>query len=281
MPVQISVGPPVLTINQGNTFLVTDQNGEIRSDSEQGMFWNDTRFVSRYQVTANGQSWTRLSSSPMTYYSSRVYLTNQSLATEEGEILAGTLALTMSRAVEDGIHEDLDVANHNLFAVRFNLEILFHSDFADLFEVKAHAFVHRGRIDADYDRERTELRVVYSNRDFKRTVLYHILQSDSPVRTVNGRIAFDLELEPGATWHAAARGAFTKGAEPPAPDYACAFIRPETTIDQLQRAWQERPTKLESSNEDLARAFRQSVEDMGALRLWHYDFAPDVWLPAA
>jgi N-terminal domain of (some) glycogen debranching enzymes len=176
VPVQISVGPPVLTINQGNTFLVTDQNGEIRPDSEQGMFWNDTRFVSRYQVTANGQSWTRLSSSPMTYYSSRVYLTNQSLPTEEGEIPAGTLALTMSRAVEDGIHEDLDVANHNLFAVRFNLEILFHSDFADLFEVKAHEFVHRGRIDADYDRERTELRVVYSNRDFKRTVLYHILQ---------------------------------------------------------------------------------------------------------
>src|SRR5215469_10367884 len=193
MPVQISVGPPVLTINQGNTFLVTDQNGEIRPDSEQGMFWNDTRFVSRYQVTANGQSWTRLSSSPMTYYSSRVYLTNQSLATEEGEIPAGTLALTMSRAVEDGIHEDLDVANHNLFAVRFNLEILFHSDFADLFEVKAHAFVHRGRI------------------------------------------VFDLELQPGATWHACHQWAFRQGDEHPAPDYACSFTRPETAIDQLQR----------------------------------------------
>ena len=38
MPVQITVGPPVITINQGSTFMVTDQRGEIDSESEQGVF---------------------------------------------------------------------------------------------------------------------------------------------------------------------------------------------------------------------------------------------------
>ena len=48
MSVQIKVGPPVITINQGSTFMVTDQRGEIDTDSEQGVFAGDTRLVSFY-----------------------------------------------------------------------------------------------------------------------------------------------------------------------------------------------------------------------------------------
>jgi N-terminal domain of (some) glycogen debranching enzymes len=45
MPVEINIGPPLLTINHGSTFMVTDLNGEIAADSEQGVFARDTRFV--------------------------------------------------------------------------------------------------------------------------------------------------------------------------------------------------------------------------------------------
>jgi hypothetical protein len=38
MPAEISVGSPVLTINQGSTFMVTDLNGEIDANSEAGVF---------------------------------------------------------------------------------------------------------------------------------------------------------------------------------------------------------------------------------------------------
>ena len=63
MPVEVSVGPPVLTINQGSTFMVSDLSGEIAADSEQGVFAGDTRFVSSYRIFANGQPWVRLTSS--------------------------------------------------------------------------------------------------------------------------------------------------------------------------------------------------------------------------
>jgi hypothetical protein len=49
MPNGIKVGPSVITINQGNMFMVTLDNGEISPDSELGFFAQDTRFVSRYQ----------------------------------------------------------------------------------------------------------------------------------------------------------------------------------------------------------------------------------------
>jgi hypothetical protein len=43
MSVEISVGPPVLAISQGRTFMVTDLGGEIAAESEQGLFAEDTR----------------------------------------------------------------------------------------------------------------------------------------------------------------------------------------------------------------------------------------------
>ncbi len=61
MPVEIKVGQPVITINQGSTFMVTDQRGEIDPESEQGVFAGDTRFVSFYQLYINGARWQLLS----------------------------------------------------------------------------------------------------------------------------------------------------------------------------------------------------------------------------
>lgn len=141
MAVEISVGPPVLTINQGSTFMVTDPNGEIAADSEQGVFAADTRFVSYYAISANGQAWTLLTSAATSYYAARVYLVNQSFPTEDGDVPAGVLGLTISRAVGEGVHEDLDLVDHSLERVRFNLEVALRSDFADLFEVKWRQFV--------------------------------------------------------------------------------------------------------------------------------------------
>src|SRR5579862_7519618 len=156
MPVELSVGLPVLTINHGSTFMVTELDGQITSESEQGVFDDDTRFLNYYAIFANGQPWTRLSSCATTYHSARIYLTNQTLATEEGDIPEGTLGLTLLRGAEEGIHEDIDVTNYGLTPVRFNLEIALRSDFADLFEVKSHQFVRRGRIVTRWDQNRRE-----------------------------------------------------------------------------------------------------------------------------
>ena len=281
MPLEISVGPPVLTINQGSTFMVTDLNGEIAPDSEQGVFAADTRFVSRYAIFANGLPWVRLNSSSTTYYSARVYLTNQAFATEEEAVPAGTLRLTISRAVGEGIHEDLDVANYGLTPARFNLGVMVQSDFADLFEVKRHVFVHRGRIDTEWDPAQGELRTTYANRGFARSLSFRLLNNDSPPHYANDRIIFEISLAPGASWHSCCFYTLIQDERIREPVYGCYFRGGETDLDRLQRQWQGHATALESSNEDVVRLYRQSVEDMGALRLYDYDLAPDVWVPAA
>lgn len=41
----------------------------------------------------------------------------RAVATEDGDIAQGTLALTITRVVNDGIHDDPDVVNYGLFGV--------------------------------------------------------------------------------------------------------------------------------------------------------------------
>src|SRR5215469_16084979 len=49
MSTEIKVGPPVISINQGNSFMVTSESGEIVPERELGVFAKDTRLISRYR----------------------------------------------------------------------------------------------------------------------------------------------------------------------------------------------------------------------------------------
>src|SRR5687768_10618118 len=86
MSVAISVGPPAITINQGNTFMVTNLRGEIEPYEEHGVFARDTRFISAYRLTLNQAPWTLLSSSAITYHSAGFEFVNPTLQTEDGEL---------------------------------------------------------------------------------------------------------------------------------------------------------------------------------------------------
>jgi glycogen debranching enzyme len=280
MPAEISVGPPLLTINNDCTFMVTDLDGHISADSEQGVFSKDTRFVSYYEISANGQPWERLTSNTLTYYGARVYLTNRAFTTLEREVEAGTLSLTISRSISEGIHEDLDISNFGLQPVTFNLEVTLRSDFADLFEVKSHRFVRRGRIETRWDKEVQELKTLYENHDFHRNFIYKIA-SDSPPAYANGRITFDIELPPATSWHACCEYSLAEHAHALSPTRTCLLKSNETKFDSLHREWLSQTTSLSSSNEDVYRLYRRSVEDMGALRLHDHDSGNDLWLPAA
>jgi glycogen debranching enzyme len=281
MPMEISVGTPLLTINQGTTFMVTDLDGQIAADSDLGAFADDTRFVSFYAISADGNAWRRLTSAATTHYASRAYLINDAFDTEVGAIPSGTVGLVVSRTVHDGIHEDLDITNYGLTPVKFNLEIALRSDFADIFEVRSHKFVRRGRVVTEWDEERQTLRTSYSNRDFERVFTYRLSHSGSPPVYANGRITFPILLESRASWHSCCEYIFGVQGRTRRPLRRCYHLPANTRVDELERQWLAQATTLTSANEDLYRLYRRSVEDIGALRLHDHDSAPDVWIPAA
>jgi len=281
MSIEVTVGPAVLTINHGSTFMVTNPAGEIAAESEQGVFADDTRFLSYYALSANGEPWVLLTSATSTYYAMRVHLTNRRFQTEAAVAEAGTLALVVTRAIAEGIHEDLDVTNHGLSPARFNLELALRSDFADLFEVKSHEFVRRGHIVTEWDEKHASLETRYTNSDFHRSFVYRVSACSSRPTYANGRLSYDVALKPGATWHACSEYVLDCGGRIRAPARDCLDRDDHADFDRLQREWLGSATRLTCSNEEVYRLYRQSVADLGALRLFDHDFAHDVWLPAA
>lgn len=282
MAIAIQVGPPVITINQGNTFVVSRTDGSIRTDEALGVFAEDTRFVSYYDITLNRTPWKLLTSTAITYYSARYHFTNNKMALEAGELDPDRVSLTLGRTVGEGVHEDYEITNYNTDAVDFHLGVVIRSDFADIFDVHDRKLTERGHMESSWDPQRHELATVYEHDDFHRELIVRIVNSPEPPRFANGRLTFDIRLRPKETWHTCVHLIPVYNGRRHEPTYGCNQLEGGSTeADALMDQWKSKTTRVKSSNVDVERAFAQSVEDMGALRLHQEDFSDDVWLPAA
>ena len=145
MPIEIRVGPPTITISQGRTFMVTTHKGEILPNTPQGVYAMDTRFISFYRMYLNRTSLELIDFNQLSFYASRIHLTNRSIDIEGTTLQAHTLRVSINRIVSEGIHEDIEVANYSGQSVKFLLEIDMRSDFADLFEVRKRHIILRGK----------------------------------------------------------------------------------------------------------------------------------------
>ena len=284
MPFKVEVGPPQISIHQGQTVLITEESGQINWPSEKGFYFFDTRIVSSWTIYANGEPWELLNGGAISYYASRIFLTNRSLRTEDGTIPQRTLGLTISRWISGGMHEDLDITNDNQKAVKFQLEIALRCDFADIFEVKSGSIVRRGRITTDWSEPRQHLRTTYRNGDFSRAVTIFPARSSAKAVYANGRLSFEVALEPGESWHCCLLYRLTDGDRHFASPTHCVGQSHKSQPEERMADWLQNVAKIQTSNEEFYRLFRQALEDMAALRLPiagtdHLVFMPAAGLP--
>lgn len=280
MAFKVQIGPPQIAIHQGQTVLITEPDGQINSPSEKGLFFLDTRMISNWAVYANGEPWELLNGGPITYYAARIFLTNRSMATELGIIPGRTLGFTISRWICGGMHEDLDITNNSMRPIKFQLEITVRCDFADLFEVKSGNIVRRGRITTEWREGRQQLDTSYSNGDFSRSLVIAARAQKKAVYA-NGRLSFEVALEPGEAWHACVLYTVIDGAQTSAPPHGCAHHHAMSAHAETVQDWLRTVAKIQTSNEEFYRLFRRALEDMAALRLPIAGTDHIVFMPAA
>jgi glycogen debranching enzyme len=281
MPFRVQVGPHQIAIHHGQTVLVSEPDGQINWPSERGLYFNDTRVISSWAVFANGEPWTLLNGGAITHFASRIYLTNPNIPTTDGNIPARTLGLVISRMINGGMHEDFDVTNNGKQRARFQLEIAMRCDFADVFEVKSNNIVRRGRITTDWSQAKQELCTSYRNADFARAVTVAVARDQASGTYANGRLSFEIDLDPGEAWHCCLLYALEDGDQTfPAPR-ECADDHQKTRHAETLSDWLKSVLKIRTSNEEFYRLYRQALEDMAALRLPFAGTDHKVFLPAA
>ena len=101
----------LVKILDGNTFVVSDANGDIEASltDPTGLFSFDTRFLSRWVLTINGERLNALSVDDLQYFETRFFLVPGT-----GTVyIDAKLSVIRRRAVGDGFHEELTILNHD------------------------------------------------------------------------------------------------------------------------------------------------------------------------
>ena len=279
MPFKVEVGPPQIAIHQGQTVLISEHDGQIVWPTDKGLYFLDTRLISAWSIYANGTPWVLLNGGSIAYYASRIFLTNDEILTQDGPIAPRMLSLVISREIDGGMHEDLDIINFGAKPVRFNLELAIRCDFADTFEVKSNKIIRRGQISTEWSPDTQTLSNVYRNADFMRSVSIRAVYQ--PALYANGRLSFDVVLDPGKTWHVCLAYDLADGDHLFKSPDDCVAHDAENRHAASLRDWQKRVLKISTSNEEYYRFFHQAIDDMAALRLPSGGGDHMVFLPAA
>jgi glycogen debranching enzyme len=257
-----------LRILEGATFCICDNLGDINAAVE-GLFAQDTRFLSSLRLTINGQRPLLLSSDKIEYFSAAFFMRNP---LTDG-LAPDVLSIRRERFVGDGMQDSFAVQNQSMERVEFDLELDVGADFADIFAVKDFDFALGDPLRAkplperrpvEYDHDRNQFLISDDGDLPLKTQL--ILSQRGEV--ADSKMIFHLSLEPRERWDLHVEVFPLPDGELVAPRFAeLRFGEEVGRVRDSLAAWQLRVPQLRASWDALAHAFSQSVSDLASLRM--------------
>src|SRR5918995_1258530 len=243
----------------GNTFVVSDERGDIEASRTDptGLFAFDTRFLSTWVLSVNGERLTPLSVDDLHYFESRFFLVPGT-----GTVYVDSkLSVIRHRSVSNGFREELTILNHHHETVELVVRIDADCDFADLFEVKD-ALPKQG----DYVKriDRHKLRLEYRRDTFVRATAI----SSSARCSVDERgLTCDVRIKPHESW-TTTLDVVTELAPERDGEQSLAWLAKRShgnMATDLSR-WLDHAPRLECDWSGLKATYRRSLIDLAALR---------------
>jgi glycogen debranching enzyme len=259
------VSDGLVQILDGNTFVVSDSRGDIEASSTDptGLFSFDTRFLSTWILTVNGERLNPLSVDDLQYFETRFFL-----VPGMGTVYVDAkLSVIRERAVGDGFHEELTILSHDEEPVELTVRVEAASDFADLFEVKD-ALKKKGRYSTRV--EKRKLLLGYERDTYRRLTT---ISASAPAEVDEMGLTFSVRIRPHGEWTtdldvvtaAGVGGRYVR------PKYERGQKGARPKMGRSLERWLRDAPRLESDSNSLKTTYRRSLIDLAALR-----FSPPV-----
>ncbi|MFF0491475.1 glycogen debranching N-terminal domain-containing protein [Nocardia sp. NPDC004068] len=244
-------GQPTITLVEASTFCLSDQLGDIRPGGPQGLYYRDTRVLSRWEVRVDGHPL-----EPLTVQAAEAFKVRFVLRKPPRAGLAdSTVMIERRRLIGEGLTEILTV--HNLGNEDTALTITVHADadFADLFAVKE-GRTHLGSADAVVVGEQLRLS---DHNDNGRGLL---LTATGQPQVLPGAITWRALVPAHGEWKT------TLLAQPVVNHHPVRMsITEEDNPARRMKAWRASSTNLTASDAGFTHVLRHTESDLGALRI--------------
>jgi glycogen debranching enzyme len=242
---------------EGSSFCISSLNGDIHPGLPHGLFVQDTRILSRWSLTINGQPVEPLTADIKEPY--RALFAGRVPRTDG--YADSPLLVERLREVGSGLHEEITVWNYSLKPAECVIQLSMEADFADLFEVK----------EARIQRHWEETRRTEGNSLLISAVWEDVRKGTSV--TASGAdigaeaFIFRLVVAPQAYWTTALTAVPTaEGVTTMTP-----LLHPDgdglSPSDVRRQEWVAKIPVLHVENPSIERTLKRSYDDLGALRI--------------
>lgn len=262
-------------ILDGNTFVVSAESGDIEATPTEptGLFSLDTRFLSTWVLTVNGERLNPLSYDDLQYYEARFFLVPGAAT----HYVDAKLSVIRERAVGGSFRETLTILNHDENPVELEVRMAAAADFADLFEIKDDQLNKKGELYTEAESDR--LRLGYRRGNFRRETT---ITSSVPARFDQGGFAYTIDLAANEQW-VAEIDVRTLTLGPSGRDLRRglrAHGDERLALEQDLKEWIANAPKVNSEREDLTATYHRCLVDLAALRFVPFSLGGAA-LPAA
>ncbi|MCU1656586.1 MAG: amylo-alpha,6-glucosidase [Pseudonocardiales bacterium] len=248
-----SIGPSEVVLVEGSSFCISSAAGDITRGGVHGLFVQDTRVLSRWDLYVNDDRVRSLAGVAAEPYHGR-FLSTASAAGLQRELIVERL-----RWIGSGMREQITVRNFGRESVECTIVIAFGADFADVFEVKDRRVRRRATHVATSGRRCT---IETHWRGHQRAV---VIEAEGATFQEK-RATFAHVVPPHGTWTVTV-GVKVQldGDELPQLPLGAPIEESEPARRLLQ--WRLDVPVARTEDPALARVLRRSQEDLGSLRI--------------
>lgn len=262
----------LVTLVEGSTFCVAGRSADITAGRAQGLFFLDTRLVSRLELVVDGQPIEPLS----------VLIEDPFSATHVGRrrpppgVADVPVLVTRRRYVGRGMRDDTTIHNYGPEAAEFEVGLAIDADFADLFAVKG------GQPEPARPREAevAESGLIFRTRANGLSRQVSVSFDPLPDKMEPGSATWRVHLEPGGSWSLCTEVALWLDSSPIELSHPCGLAVEHAIPAERLALWRQTAPRVTSDHTQLVMGVRKAAEDLGALRIFDPDH-PDRVVVAA
>ena len=269
----VSLGQPGTSINlvEGSSFCISGRAGDMLPGSPQGLFFRDTRFLSRFELRVNGQQPEPLSAAiPEPFTGILVSRTRPRPGRADSP-----LVIFRYRHIGRGMREDLHIRNYGDEPAFCSLELLVDADFADLFAVKEGRVAPTG--EHTYESADNQLVFKYQKGATKRGTRVSFSEACS---IAGNLVTYEVIVPDHGEWTTCIQVTPAIDDEEIEPRYKCGQpVERATPVERLAR-WRRDIPMVETDHVPLQAVIARGAEDLGALRIFDPDYPERVVVAA-